>query len=224
MVTRKTRITCFVSLCYVCVLSIVSGCHGLKRGPNPGVRDTLLFRTCSSGDIEQTRALLNDGANPNAREQQGETPLMYAAVEDRTEIINVLIDHGAEVNALSLDFETALSRAVGMSRLASVTLLLDRGADIELGHPLIYAAGLGDTQMVTLLLHRGASVNAANKGGDTALLAAVSRRVSIDTIRVLLDAGAAVDQANSQGKTPLSIARSNNDEPIYLLLSRSIRD
>ncbi|HEX6718877.1 MAG TPA: ankyrin repeat domain-containing protein [Pyrinomonadaceae bacterium] len=224
MVTRGILLTYFVSFSYLCMLSIVTGCHGLRRAPNPGVRDTLLFRACSTGDIEQIRALLNDGANSNAREQQGETPLMYAAVENRTEVISLLIDHNAEVNAVSLNSETALSRAVGMSRLGAVNVLLDRGANIELGHPLIYAAGLGDTRMVTLLLHRGANVDAANTVGDTALLAAVSRRASIDTIRVLLDAGAAVDRANNQGKTPLSIARSNDDEPIYVLLSTRIKN
>ncbi|HBB87133.1 MAG TPA: hypothetical protein DC047_05920 [Blastocatellia bacterium] len=204
----------------LCIAS--AGCvKGLKRGPIPGVRETLLFRASAKGDVNQVRNLLDSGTNVDAREGNGETPLMYAAVEDRTEVVKLLLDRGAAVNAVSLNGETALVRAVGVSHYETVTLLLNRGADIEKGVPLMAAAGEGDLEMIKLLLNRGARINAVDNEGYTALAAAVSRRASPEAVRLLLSAGANVNVKNKRGETPLSVAERNGDEALVSLLKEA---
>lgn len=202
-------------------LTMIGCMQRLKRGPIPGLNETLLFRASSKGDVKEVRRLLDQGTNINAREQDGETPLMYAAVEDRTEVVELLIDRGAVVNAVSLNGQTALARAVAVSRYNTVALLLKRGADIEEDNPLMYAAGAGDLRMITLLLERGANINATDNDGDTALAAAVSRRASLDAVSLLLSAGAKVNVRNKRGETPLTVAGRNGDDALVKLLEKS---
>ena len=210
----------FVGLAIAC--SFCVGCLSrFKHGPIPGVSDTLLFRACSDGDVDRVRILLDHGANVNAREEEGETPLMYAAVQDKTDVMQLLLDRGADINAASINGETALMRAVGVKRYDASDLLLQRGADIEKGNPLIYAAGVNDPRLVALLLNKGAKVNATDDEGNTALAAAVTRRVSPDVVRLLIDAGATIDTRNKRGETPLLIAQRNGDVKLISVLRNS---
>lgn len=187
------------------------------------VLNDFLFKACSDGDYARVRKLLNAGADINAREIESETPLMYAAVEDRTEVVKLLLDRGAEINLQSVNRETALGRAVGMSRYEAVSMLLDRGANIEQsteggGTPLMDAAGLDDLKMLKLLLARGAKVNVTDDEGDTALMAAVVKSVSSDTVRFLLASGADVNLRNKRGEIPATIAERNGNQALLALL------
>jgi len=207
---------------FIVTILAVSGSdcqHPWKRGPVPGVNENLLFRASSKGDVDEVKRLLDRGTNVDAREENGETPLMYAAVEDRTEIVEILLDRGSDINAASLNGETALTKAVIVSRYNAVSRLLTRGADIEKDNPLMYAAGGGDVKMIKLLLEAGANINAQNREGDTALTAAVSRRASPETVQILLSAGADVNIRNKRSETPLTLAERNGDEAVVNLLS-----
>lgn len=215
---QTSHICLAVALFTVC-LTTISCAHPLKSGPIPGVSETLLFRACSQGDINQVKHLLDQGVNVNARQEDGETPLMFAAVEGKLDVVELLLDRGADINALSINNETALVRSVGMSH-ESAALLLQRGADIEKGNPLAHAAGIGDVRMIQLLLEKGANVNAATSEGHSPLTAAVSREVSPDIIRLLLKAGADVNHRTKRGETALTIAEQNGDDAMVSLLKR----
>ena len=114
----------------------------------------------------------------DARDAQGQTPLMLAAAFGSPEAVRLLIANGADVSATSNGGVTALHWAamdVGKTRL-----LLDAGADVhavsQVGRtPLLVAASAnGTAEAVRLLLARGASVNAPDTLGVTPLLAAAS--------------------------------------------------
>ena len=114
--------------------------------------------------------LLRMGANPNSRDNHGQTPLMWAAWNKNTDVVNALVNAGADVNAEN-----------------------ENGAT-----PLIYAAEKGHAPMAKMLIDAGADVNAMDNKKRTALFWA-KRRKHMDVVRILKDAGAAEYLSPDQG-------------------------
>jgi len=87
----------------------------LKRGANPNVRDlysgkTPLHEAASNKDPRLIRILIDAGADANARDNTGETPLWYATViraglhlEPIFPVIQTLLDYGANPAIASTD-------------------------------------------------------------------------------------------------------------------------
>jgi ankyrin repeat protein len=80
--------------------------------------------------------LLKHGADPNARNARGETPLHIAARGAEHTIgsgnyaaVSILVKHGADVNARDKDGNTPLHYAVARCAFATASLLLSHGAD-----------------------------------------------------------------------------------------------
>lgn len=90
------------------------------------------------------RMLLDSGADVNASDKAGETPLTVAAKLGKTAVLKMLLDSRADVNAPGEGGET----------------------------PLMVAARFGKTANVEFLLAAGADVNVRTPGGETALLLA----------------------------------------------------
>lgn len=63
------------------------------------------------GELERARALLNKGTGIDARDRQGNTPLILAAKLGRKEIVRLLLDHGADTRAVDRRGNTALDIA-----------------------------------------------------------------------------------------------------------------
>ena len=72
-----------------------------------------------------TALLLGAGADVNARDAAGQTPLMYAGAET----VPLLLAAGAQVNTQDGAGETALIKAAGSANTAKVMALLANGAD-----------------------------------------------------------------------------------------------
>jgi uncharacterized protein len=72
--------------------------------------------------------LLRKGANPNASDVSGWSPLIRAAEESNDEIAQMLLERGADVHHTTELGETALHRAGGWG-LEVARLLLEHGAD-----------------------------------------------------------------------------------------------
>jgi len=69
-------------------------------------------------DVDEVKHLLSIGADPNAVDGKGWTPLMSAAWVASIEVVTVLIEAGAHVQATNWDGLTAadLARSVGHDR------------------------------------------------------------------------------------------------------------
>jgi ankyrin repeat protein len=82
-----------------------------------------------AGDAGALRDRLSAGASPNSRDARGWTPLMFAAMSGKTEIVELLLSAGADVNARAADGSSALLEAALWRHDDVVELLLKSGAD-----------------------------------------------------------------------------------------------
>jgi len=132
---------------------------------NPGWYSFVLTRKKGSADI-------------NAKNKDGNTPLLYAILNDSTETAEQLIAQGADINAKNKDGYTPLHYAVSGNSKEMAELLIAKGADIDAKEkngytPLHYAVSGNSKEMAELLIAKGADINAKDKDGNTPLLYAV---------------------------------------------------
>ena len=207
-----------------------------------------------SEELKTVKLLLEKGANLEARDEEGDTPLIYAASYAAPNIVQLLLEKGAKVEAQDLNGFTALQAAacggcvsIDMgSTFGSMQLLLQKGANVEArdnagATALMLAARYGRTDIMELLLDHGARVEDRDSEGNTALIIAAPSGTytatgvasTVDAVRFLLNHRSEINARNNQGQTALiaAVAEENASEAsevIRLLLSRgadvSIRD
>ncbi|WP_409529403.1 ankyrin repeat domain-containing protein [Thiobacillus sp.] len=90
--------------------------------------DQLLLHASLSGDVSLAHVALEGGANPNCRDQVGNTPLMRAAAHDDVAMLQLLVDAGADPNAVNQFGSTALIKAAIHDRVNAAKELIRCGA------------------------------------------------------------------------------------------------
>jgi hemoglobin len=133
---------------------------------------TLLHETAMFGDADLARVLVRLGADPDAKETEGHTPLYRAATG---EVARVLIEAGAALDVPSGPTAgTPLHQAARIGRVSVAAVMLGHGANIEARDrkaetPLRRAVNCRKLEMVQLLMARGANPMAKDKRGRTPL-------------------------------------------------------
>jgi ankyrin repeat protein len=190
-----------------------------------------LMAAASAGDVESVRALVENGADVNAKDLFSNTALIYAAAGGHLGLVRWLIEHGAQVNAKNQIGMTASQRAKIQGHSHIFILLKKYGAEDEVqgsAHDagagvgptsLLQAARDGDLREVRNCLASGADVNAKNGEGWTALMIATLKGYK-EIVRALLEQDRAqVNASNHHGLTALRFAVSMGDgETVRILL------
>lgn len=176
---------------------------------------------CPKNRDEVVRLLAAAGADVDAQDSKGMTPLMHAVSDSMgfANSIRALIEVGANLDIRDHDGNTALMHAVCLRRTELQQILRDAGAsetgvaEIELGH----AAGKGNVAAVRELLSRG-NVNVNHKTRMTPLTLA-SQYGHTEIARALIDAGADVNlRTRPGGFSPLLYAAYNGNFELTKLL------
>lgn len=91
--------------------------------------DYRLVEAAFKGDLARLDTLLAQGANPEALDAHGYTPLLWAAQQGHVAIVDSLVSQGANVEARSRAGHGALMIAVVRGNVEIVRSLLRVGAD-----------------------------------------------------------------------------------------------
>src|SRR5262249_977138 len=99
---------------------------GDQGEPRPIAAD--LFPPIRNADAQAVRKLLDNGADVNARDPEGNTPLILASFYASPECLELLIEKGADVNSANKAGATPLIRAA--TDYEKTRLLVAAGANI----------------------------------------------------------------------------------------------
>jgi ankyrin repeat protein len=102
--------------------------HGaeVNSASNNTLHVTPLNSATASQNLEIARALLEQGADPNARQAGDFTPMHSAAQNGQPEMIELLLEYGADHNPMSAEGQTPISLAQEKGHTETVKLLRER--------------------------------------------------------------------------------------------------
>ncbi len=174
------------------VVGLVSMTGAGVEGRRRTIADAPVADAVMRGDTAGVRAMLRAGADVNAAQGDGMTPLHWAAMKGQAEIASILLYAGGSHAATT--------------RLGGYT-------------PLHLAARAGSAPIVDALVAAGASVTATTSSGATALMLAAESG-TLAAVQRLVSAGAdvnAVEQAKGQSALMFAAAFDRADVVAYLL-------
>lgn len=193
--------------------------------------DARLLASAETGDLAALDASIADGANVDARDATGRTPLLVATQARQTEAFRALLEAGADVDLRDDRLDNPFLYAGAEGILDILKLANEAGADPAItnrygGVAVIPASERGHVETVRYLLtETDVDVDHVNKLGWTALLEAIllsdggPRHQAI--VALLIEAGADVDLADKDGVRPLAHARARGQTEIAALLAEA---
>ena len=223
--------------------------YGAKVHLQDWDQTTALHHASLLRDLDVVQVLLNRGANVNAVDNKGRTPLhqvfeagnytdadSFGLVsrkgKNRFGVAQLLLKHGATVNAGDEDQQTPLLLASCFPDRIVIRTLPDRGANVNaednrdrtILRPVFLEAEDCSEEIfidvAQMLIERGADVNTPNHEHEAPLHLA-SRLLSFEVAWLLRKHGACLSVKNKDGKTPFQLVRESLKEEMELLPSEN---
>ena len=160
-----------------------------------------IFEAVYLGDFHTVRALTEQGADVNTRDNGGKPLLYFAALSGHVDIYEYLIAQGAH-------FDLLICSAAGDLKRASE--MIEKGSDVnaadEFGTTALMAASFDRcVETMALLLDRGGDINSQNSQGRTALMLA-AKNGQRKAVELLLRRKADVRIKDKAGKSAIEWA------------------
>ncbi|HYS54417.1 MAG TPA: ankyrin repeat domain-containing protein [Thermoanaerobaculia bacterium] len=176
---------------------------------------TGLHVAAMAGHLNVVRLLLENGADPNAREAGDNTyPLHWAAASGNIEIVRALLDAGGDVHGVGDAHDGGVigwATNENEHRAEVVSLLVERGAR----HHIFSAINLGDLQLIEKVVEEDPAAldrrMSRFERGQTPLHAAINRK-RYDILDLLIDIGADVEAKDMGGQTAMELAMLRSDQ------------
>ncbi len=190
-------------------------------GPRDSQGRTALHFSTERGFDDMSALLLNRGADPDAVDQRGYTPLFTAASHGRTWILLHLLLRGADVNHTAPDGTTALSLAVKKGDLRHTEMLLWTGAT-----PTQSLANAAPTAEIKTLLESYLETPTLPDPTERRVpsfvlvpLHEAARRGDFPALEALTISTAGIDIRDAKGRTPIfdAIGAAQPEVVFYLL-------
>lgn len=185
---------------------------------NPDALDnvgrTRLMNAIMENDDRVCYILLESGANPNAQDKDGWTPLMYACRYAQTStVIQLLFEYGAKLDAKSNYQISVLQIAAAYSKNRKVlATVLEQAANLKLNLQDSFITALKEArseEFINEYLKYNLNLNSMYKG-KTPLMYAAEYYESTDVIKLLLEKGADPYIISSEKKNAFSYAKENS--------------
>lgn len=201
----------------------------LERDVNPNrvsPYTTALHEAAVYGNDYIANLLLEYGADVDAVDDNGDTPLTTAVRLNRSKLAYALLEHGARFDIENKWGDTPLAFAARSDAVDVVSHALESGVspDIRIGtneRPLvIWAAEGGAARALNVLISSGANLDVTDAGGFRAIHEAAAAYGGAESVRVLLAEGANVGASHARTAWhPLHFAAaSGSEETIGLLI------
>ena len=185
-----------------------------------------------AGQVERLQWLLDQGVDPDSRNNKGRIALHSAIRNQQNEAAALLCAH---TRVLETEEGSALLRgaflgmSVGYPIRATIDALLAGGARCTAPDALQYAIQAGHADGVRLCIEAGADPNGryitANKPHSPLSVATCTKTPVYEVVEALLDAGADPNHLDNRRCTPLRYAASNHPDTriAELLIARGAR-
>jgi ankyrin repeat protein len=170
-----------------------------------------LMYAARDGAPDATRALLDAGAQINAQDPDGTTPLVRAIWNSHYDTAKVLLDRGADPNLLDTAEMGALYAAVDNSSLGEIygsptRKVKDKATALDIIKLVIAKGGKVDAKLKTAALQRQHTPGEPLLGAGTTPLMRAAKNGDSEAMKVLLAAGADPGMAQPNGTTVLMLA------------------
>jgi hypothetical protein len=189
---------------------------------------TALHAAAAQGDVALIKQLVAAGANVNATDPYGRTPMHVAAYQSHDAAVLALAEAGGDPNLLERDKYDIITIAAVADDAEMVATAVKAGGkatnitSIYDGTALIAAAHEGNWESIDVLIKAGAPLDHVNNLGWTAMIEAVvlgdGGERHQKSLKLLIDAGADQTIADRNGKTPLDLARERGYEAMVKML------
>jgi ankyrin repeat protein len=182
---------------------------------------TAVVEPSSSAVIKR---LIQYGANVEAKNNRGETPLACAMEHQPAHVIEYMLQKGSDPKAMTRSGAPVLFEAVRRESVELIKILIHYGADLRAvnaeGQGLVQCAcKTGNPALVKFLLSIGTEFNTADKKDCTALMTAVKTE-SVPIISMLLKMGANVSTADKTKTTAMHLAAQRGSVVVTDMLLR----